>query len=519
MATATDTDSAPRSLEIETDRVLARTRTPFGIVDLGSNSIRLVVYDDLSRAPFARFNEKSMVALGDAIGADGALSEDAMAQARRALRRFHMIARAAGVERVDVLATEATRKASNGRAFLDAIRAETGFEARILTGAEEARFAAMGVLSGFFQPHGLIGDMGGGSLEVAEVHGDAVGNRKKSMPLGALPVLRLLQAGVDTAKAQVDAALADGLPKSIETSTFYAVGGGWRALARVHAARCEHRLSVVHGYEVAGGDLWTLAKKVARMSRGEIAELPDVPGRRVRTLAASSLVMWRVLKTLRPDRVVFSALGVREGWLYSQLDAEDRALDPLLEGAQTIGLPMARVPAFPAALARWTDTLFEDETLQQRRLRLAACALTDIAWRDAQKLRAQETFRRLLHFPFIGIGHDERAFLALAIRARYGGKPDEAALSQIAGLLSDNHIRRAYILGRALLLGHRFSASVPGILSRSRLRIGPKSVVLEVEDEVPAPDSEAVQSRLRQLARAAGLANAELRTVGTSLLL
>ena len=133
-----------------------------------------------------------------------------------------------------------------------------------------------------------------------------------------------------------------------------------------------------------------------------------------------------MLKKLKPERVVFSVLGLREGWLYAQLDPEERYRDPLLEGAQAIGLPSARVPEFSAALARWTDELFPGETQGDRRLRLAACALTDIAWRDHEKVRAIESFRRLLQFPFIGITHPERAFLAVAIMARYGGNVDES---------------------------------------------------------------------------------------------
>ena len=171
------------------------------------------------------------------------------------------------------------------------------------------------------------------------------------------------------------------------------------------------------------------------MTPAEVAALPDVPSRRVDTLPAAAAVLHRVLKMLRPERVVFSLLGLREGWLYAQLDAEERYRDPLLEGAMAIGLPSARVPAFSAALARWTDDLFPGETQGDRRLRLAVCALTDIAWRDHEKVRAIESFRRLLQFPFIGISHPERAFLAVAILARYGGSVDDRDWSVVRDLL------------------------------------------------------------------------------------
>jgi exopolyphosphatase/guanosine-5'-triphosphate,3'-diphosphate pyrophosphatase len=503
-------DAEPRGIEIETDRVLRRHEEHVGVIDVGSNSIRLVVYDDSSRAPFPRFNEKSMVALANGLDDEDRFTERAMSDALHTVRRFASIARAMDVGRVDVLATEATRRAKNGTELLDGVRAATGLHTRLLSGEEEARLAALGVVSGIFQPKGLVGDIGGGSLEVAEVVVDDVGERVASMPLGALGVKALLDDGIDGAKAHVDTVLATSLPPLLTDPVLYAVGGGWRALARVHIALREHPIKVVHGYAVPAEEARDHAKRIARMSTDQVASLPDVPDRRVDTLPAAALVMWRVLKRLKPERVVFSSSGLREGWLYSQLGPEERARDPLLEGAQAIGLPLARVPAFSAALAHWTDELFPGEAPRDRRLRLTVCALTDMCWRDHVKVRAGEAFHRLLQFPFIGITHPERAFVAVAIMSRYGGKVDDAVRSSIDGLLSSSELRRAEILGRVLLLGHRFSASVPEILEHARLRIDADAVRLEVTSPDGLPDSEAVQTRLRQLAKATGVETAEI---------
>ncbi|MFT3973732.1 MAG: Ppx/GppA family phosphatase [Amaricoccus sp.] len=507
------TESDPRIIEIDTPRVLGRDQRHFGVIDIGSNSMRLVVYDDLSRAPFARFNEKSFVALGRGLGEDGRFTGEAMDRALRAVRRFNAIARAMGVERVDVLATEATRKALNGSDLVAAIEAETGLRPRVLSGDEEATYAATGVISGFFQPKGLAGDMGGGSLEVAEVLGDRVGERKVSMPLGALPAKALMAEGIDAAKARIDAILRDSLPPLLTEPTFYAIGGGWRGLARVHIAETAAPIAVVHNHEIAAGEARALAKRIARMSPEEVSALPDAPSRRGNTLAAAALVLWRVLKHLQPERVVFSVFGLREGWLYAQLDAAERYRDPLLEGAMAIGLPAARVPAFPEALGRFTNSLFPAEPQTGRRVRLAVCALTDLAWRDHEKVRAHESFRRLLQFPFVGLSHPERAFVAVAIMARYGGEVDETVRAVVRDLLPASDLRRAEILGRVLLLGHRVSASVPEILDQLRVVIGTDAVRLEVRPGVSVPDSDAVQARLRQLARVAGVPGAEIVTV------
>jgi exopolyphosphatase/guanosine-5'-triphosphate,3'-diphosphate pyrophosphatase len=227
-------------------------------------------------------------------------------------------------------------------------------------------------------------------------------------------------------------------------------------------------------------------------------------------LPAAALALDRVLKRLAPERVVFSALGLREGFLYSQLSKPERYLDALIEGAQLIGLPLARVPDFAPALVAWTADLFPGETPADTRLRVAVCALSDIAWRDHPDLRAEESFRRLLQFPFIGVDHAERVFVSTSIHARYAGRPDAPWLSPASGLLTPAMRRRAQILGRAILLAYRFSGGAPAVLASARLRIEPDCVRLEVGAAARAPDSEVVGDRLKLLASAIGVRRSEI---------
>ena len=207
---------------------------------------------------------------------------------------------------------------------------------------------------------------------------------------------------------------------------------------------------------------------------------------------------------------MFSALGLREGLLYSQLDKSEQYLDPLVEGAQLIGLPLSRVPDFAPALVPWTAKLFSGETPAEIRLRVAVCALSDIAWRDSPDLRAEESFRRVLQFPFIGIDHPERVYLATAIHARYAGRPDAPWLSPAIGLLTPSARSRAQILGRAILLAYRFSGGVPAVLAGARLQIEADCVRLEVAAAARAPDSEVVGDRLKLLAAALGVRRSEI---------
>jgi exopolyphosphatase/guanosine-5'-triphosphate,3'-diphosphate pyrophosphatase len=488
----------------------AHERPHYAVVDIGSNSVRLVVYDQLGRAPLPRFNEKSLCRLAEGLDETGELPAEGFRRAVEAVRRFRAIADAMEVTRVDVLATEAVRRAKNGPDLVAAIRKEAGLAVRVLSGEEEARHAGLGVIAGFYRPVGLVGDMGGGSLEVIEALEDRVGEQAVSLPLGALPVQSLLARHGKEARDHVDTLLEARLPPALIEPVFHAVGGGWRALAKAHIAAVKAPVRVVHGYTIDGAEARAFAKRLWRLPPAKLAELPGVPTRRAATMAASALVLDRVLKRLASERVVFSALGVREGWLLLQLPEAEQRLDPLIEGARALGAPLARVPDFGAALARWTEELFPGETEADRRLRVAACTLSDIAWRDHPDVQGIESFRRLLQFPFIGIDHKERAFLAAAVHARYPGRLDDPCLEPAIGLLSPSARRRAEILGRAMLLGYRISGSVPEILACARVRIEAEGVRLEVGRAARVPDSEVVADRLRLLAAAIGVRRTEI---------
>ncbi|MDQ2857796.1 MAG: exopolyphosphatase, partial [Candidatus Eremiobacteraeota bacterium] len=247
-------------------------RPPHAVVDIGSNSVRLVVYDGLDRAPFPRFNEKSLCRLGAGLAETGELSADGFRRTLAALRRFAAVAGAMDVPGIDVIATEAVRRASNGGALVAAIERETGLAVRIISGAEEARYAALGVIAGFYRPAGVVGDMGGGSLEVATIAEGRVGEGSASMPLGALPVQALLTQSSVEARRRVDALLAESLPPDFRRATFYAIGGGWRAFARAHMLSVDAPVRVAHGYALDASVAREFAKTLWRPAVGRSPE-------------------------------------------------------------------------------------------------------------------------------------------------------------------------------------------------------------------------------------------------------
>src|SRR5580704_8694918 len=497
--------TALRPLDLNPERAGRAGREPYAIVDIGSNSVRLVVYDQLGRAPLPRFNEKSLCRLGEGLAETGAIRADNFRRTVEATRRFAAIAEAMHVGELDVTATEAIRRASNGPELVAAIEAESGLKVRVLGGLEEARYSTLGVISGFYRPVGAVGDMGGGSLEVALALDDHVGDVSVSLPLGALPVEAMLAAGPNEAKREVDERLRAGLPMTLAKPTFYAVGGGWRALAKAHMTAVKAPVRVTHGYALGVAEAREFAKSIWRPAQAKPMPTPGVQSRRARSLPSAALVLDRVLKRLAPERVVFSALGLREGLIYSKLSPEEQFRDPLIEGARLIGLPAARVPEFAAALADWTSSLFPGETTAERRLRVAACALSDMVWRDAPELRAEETFRRVLQFPFIGVDHPDRVFLAAALHFRYDYKADAPWLEPAIRLISEGARRRARILGSAFRLAYRFSGASQAVLESARLKTEGDRLVLEVSSATRAPDSEVVAERIKWLAAAMGL--------------
>ena len=485
----------------------------YAVIDIGSNSVRLVVYDHLGRAPLPRFNEKSLCGLGDGLAETNELSKEAIKLTLHALRRYTAVAEAMGVSRIDIIATEAVRRAKNGPFLVNAIQEETGLKTHVLSGQEEARFAALGVISGFHRPKGLVGDLGGGSLDLAQVIIDRVGDQRASLPIGALPITEAMAEDSAAAKRHIDDLLSVELPSLLPFPTFYAVGGGWRAIARVHMAKTDAPVKIAHGYTMDTECARAFAKSIRRLDRAAVAALPNVPTRRIKTLRAAALVLDRVLKRIRPEKVIFSALGLREGWLYQQLPDADRELDPLIEGAWAFAAPRSRIPAFGEALVRWTEDLVPEEDESERRLRVAAAALSDIAWSDNPNMQARLSFEGIIQFPFVGLDHAERVYIAAIVHARYDGRTDDPVLEPAIGLLSPHQRHRTQVLGRAMLLGHRFSGSVPEILDTARLVIDQDRVCLKVSNTESVPDSDAVRSRLRSLAKAIGLRRSEIEKV------
>jgi exopolyphosphatase/guanosine-5'-triphosphate,3'-diphosphate pyrophosphatase len=482
---------------------------PLAVVDIGSNSVRLVVYEGLSRSPTALFNEKVLCGLGREVQTTGLLAADAVEQALSSLKRYRALCTTMGVKKVLAIATAACRDAKNGRAFISL--AERIIEAKIevLSGPREAELTALGVISAMYQPDGVVGDLGGGSLELVDIHGTRT-HRGLTRPLGGLALADISSKSVKKAEKYVKKTL-NALPvlRGCEDRTFYAVGGTWRALARLHMWQTGYPLHVMHGYTIAADEALEFSRLVHRVDVNSLSNIEVVNNARRPLLAYAALVLEHVLRVGKPRQVTFSALGVREGLLYSLLKQKDKEKDALIEAARHLNQLRSRSPRHGEELIEWTDRFMVssglDEPSEERRLRHAACLLADIGWRAHPDYRGEQSLNIIAHGGFTAIDHPGRAYLALAVFYRHVGLVMDDELSpRLRELASTRMIDRARVLGAAMRLAYVVSAAMPGVLPKTRLGVERHRLALRLPGEFAALGGERVLSRLRSLSRLIG---------------
>jgi exopolyphosphatase/guanosine-5'-triphosphate,3'-diphosphate pyrophosphatase len=350
---------------------------PVAVIDIGSNSVRLVTYEGLTRSPTPIFNEKVLAGLGREVQSTGLLAADAVEKALSAIKRFRMLCDRMEVGALWVVATAACRDAKNGKAFVTEAERICRTKVEIISGKREAELSALGVVCGFHRPDGLVGDLGGGSLELSEVHGHKV-HTGITLPLGGLALQDVTEKSIKKAEKLVRKSLGDAkLLKAGANRTFYAIGGTWRALARLHMWQTGYPLHVMHGYVMSAREAHDFAGLVHRVNAETLSQIEVVADARRPLLAYAAVVLENLIDIARPKDIVISALGVREGLLYGMLSGDDRRKDPLITAAQELNVLRSRMPAHGAELITWTDRFMAstglDETAEERRLRHAAC--------------------------------------------------------------------------------------------------------------------------------------------------
>jgi exopolyphosphatase/guanosine-5'-triphosphate,3'-diphosphate pyrophosphatase len=475
---------------------------PVAVVDVGSNSIRLVVYEQLSRAPSVIHNEKVTCGLGRRLARTGRLDPVGVACALANLPRFLALCRGLDVARLEMFATAAVREAADGPDFAAEVGKRLGIELRILTGDEEARLSALGVVAGNPGADGIMGDLGGGSLEmVALTRGEP--GQATTLPLGPLQLIDV--SGNDVEEAARVAKRRFEPPAWLEGAkgrTFFAVGGAWRALAKFHMAQTNYPVPVIHNYELEVEEARELATAVTRLDPE--GKVPGVAKARLRMLPYAAILLKRVIAAAEPSRIVFSAFGLREGQIYDLLPEAERKADPLISACRDLAKREKALGLEGDALFDWSTPLFSGEGDEERRMRLAACLLGDIARLDHPDVRANQAFARALFIPAVGIDHASRMFLALALFARYKGDIQSPITRPVRTLIGGRDRERAVLLGRALRLGHTVAGGAPDLLARTELELSRNTLTLRLLPGADHLEGEVVSKMLAPLAEILG---------------
>ncbi|HEY1559496.1 MAG TPA: Ppx/GppA phosphatase family protein [Caulobacteraceae bacterium] len=451
------------------------------VIDVGSNSVRLVMYRLDRRAIWTVFNEKVLAGLGRDLASSGRLSADGMATAMNALRRFQALLEASRPAQVHAVATAAIRDAHDGPDFRRRVRVESGLTLRVLSGAEEARYSALGVIAGAPDADGLAADLGGASLELTHIDNGEAG-RGVTLPLGPFSFGSVFDP--NKVKIAVGRELK-GVSDDFRGRTLNVVGGAWRNLALLHMRLADYPLGIVHQYELSRSEALRVARFVEQQSRGSLERIEGISRRRVDALPHAAAVLEGLIEGLGVRRVRVSAFGLREGMLFDAMSRKMRREDPLISGCAALGGRPGPAETLGAALETWLATAFArlDALFgaRDRILLAAACRLADFGAQLHPDHRADLVFEQVLRAPIAGLAHDERVYLACAAFGRHTASSIVPAPHVVSRVLTPERYQRARALGAAVRLGCDLSGRSPNLLGHARLDFKPEVVSLQVD--------------------------------------
>lgn len=476
-----------------------------GVVDIGSNTVRLVVYDVPNRMPVPMFNEKSECRLVEGLAETGNLSEKGVERAIHSLRRFIALASAMDVDVLDLIATAAVREAADGEDFVRRIYDEFGTDVVILSGAEEAELSALGLQAGVPDADGVLGDLGGGSLDLVGLQ-KGLRSHFGTTPLGHLRLREMSDGKVSKAAGHVKKHLdkTDWLT-DYKGRNLYLSGGIMRAMARVFIQQTGHPLHVVDNFSIRPDDAIRLSSLLAKLSASTLKKIPAVSPSRLKSIPFAATVLASLIECIEPQRVVFSGFGMREGQMLRRLPDTMRKQDPLIAGAERLAERTGRFFLSGHEIADWVSPIFPNLDQEDTRRILASCLLSDIGWSEHPDYRAEHAFYRCLRLPFAGLSHADRVFLATSVYVRYNGDPDAPLVSSVRGLLEPQQLAKVDGIGRAIRLAHTLSGSAPGLLRTTHFERTAKTLTLHMPGEGGVFRSETVERRFRGLTKCLGL--------------
>ncbi|HKK86169.1 MAG TPA: Ppx/GppA family phosphatase [Roseovarius sp.] len=481
------------------DKPSARALSRVGVVDVGSNSVRLVVFDGAARSPAYFYNEKIMCALGAGMSETGKLNPEGRRRALDALKRFKLLGDGMGTGPLVTVATAAVRDAEDGPDFRAEVEAKTGIRLWVIDGKEEARLSAQGVLLGWPGSYGLVCDIGGSSMELAEIDNGEVGKRMSSS-LGPLK-LRDLKGGKKARKAviretvsQMRSALGE------QKNRLFLVGGSWRAIAKIDMERRGYPLQVLHEYRMTPKSVRETAKYIQKNDLDELRNRAGVSSARMALVPYAVEVLREVVKTIKPRDIAISSYGIREGLLYEQMPQQLRDRDPLIEACRFAESKDARIPGFGKVVYEFIQPIFKSTKPDRRRIIKAACLLHDVSWRAHPDYRAEDCFDNATRANLGGLKHSERVYLGLALLHRYSNKREDTRFEDLTSLIDDKDAHEAEVLGKALRFAAMLWLKEDAKLGEMRWYPKKKKLELRLSKEAAPLFGEVAEARFMSLA-------------------
>lgn len=478
---------------------------PVAIIDIGSNAVRFVVYHDLARVPVQLHNERTICGLGKTLNKTGRLNPEGVIAARDSLARFSALIKAMKIKTVVAVATAAMREAKDGPAFVGMVKEEFGLEINVISGEEEARLSALGVVANHGAIDGLIGDFGGGSLELIGVKKGKIVSQT-SLPLGAL---RIMAHNTHENKvAYIEKHLKDFDLSLYKDKRFYILGGAWRTLARAHIFMEQYPITVLDNYRIENQQALKFTDFISTQNDETLERMAGLTKRRVKDMPAAALVLKHVLEKLQPEQLIFSGTGLREGLIYDQLAQADRGLDPLISGCREIGRQAGRFASEKEFLdmAKWLMPVFPGADAKDIKMVQAACLLSDVGWFEHEDHRSRHAYQRIINLPLYGLSHRRRALLALGVYVRHQGYlrklgREGAELTEAAQkILNDKQRDLAIILGLGMRLAYILTGGALSLLKYTELEMTSKTLHLTLTGRHAGISGDIIQGLLDDLA-------------------
>lgn len=489
------------------------------VIDIGSNSVRLVIYDLFGSHFTPVYNEKILAGLGRDLKTTGRLSVKGKALCRAALARFSKIIAARGLSTPLIGATAAMRQAEDAPDFVKEMKLETGLDISPVSGVEEARLSALGLLSSNDRRKGLGADLGGASLEIMRVNPElryeASAFDGVSLPLGPFDAIggnlsALTSKDYHGRISEIDNALENVSYEMDETDTLFLIGGAWRNLASVHQHQTDYPLRTLQGYPLSPGAATALANWAYNEGLNTLLNWPGMRRARAETLPYAGLLLERLLLRFKPKAIIVSMAGLREGLVWDNLSQDIKSRDPLIDGCRDFARGFVQAEHFGAPLFRFLSPLlpyfpcgFGDRN--DARLLQAACHLAGLGKNLHPDYRAELVFEDVLYAPVAGLTHAERVFLSLSLFRTYTAKRHAPVPGLTDALLIQAQRDTAASIGEAIRLAIVLTGRTPSLLSDFELVIENNVLALKVNSALEDMLTPQVLYRFEKLAKRLGL--------------